>query len=221
MKAFLIFVKDHLESTNQAARALASCKNSGFEVELTEGVVPLTLNEKWEYVKGSRASNFYVQDTKKYNTKKSCFANHVKIWNKCIELNEPVAFLEHDVGCIRNYIEEDFEDVLILNIESSMKQEVFNDISDKGKWDLGIHEYKYDPLKYRHDVPEWKGSYMMPGTGSYAVTPKEAEKLLNALETHGWEQSDFFINTANVTIQYIVPEYFTFKSKNLNMSHGF
>ena len=41
------------------------------------------------------------------------------------------------------------------------------------------------------------------------------------LEEHGWEQSDFFINTNNVHIQYVVPEYFTFTLKNLNMSHGF
>lgn len=221
MKAFLIFVKNHLASTNQAASALSSCKNSGFEVELTEGVTPSTLSKSRGHAGGSRASNFFEQDLKKYKTKNSCFLNHVRVWNKCIELNEPVAFLEHDIGCIRDYIEEDFEDVLILNIESSMKQKVFDDIKDKGSWDLGIHEYKYDPLRYRHDVPDWKGSFMMPGTGSYAVTPKGAQKLLDAYEKYGWEQSDFFINSANVTIQYIVPEYFTFKSKNLNMSHGF
>jgi GR25 family glycosyltransferase involved in LPS biosynthesis len=223
MKAFLIFVKDHLGSTTQAAKALASCKDTGWDVEFMEGVTPLTVDkyDKWSHCPGSRASNFFEQNEKKYKTKKSCFMNHVRVWEKCIELNKPVAFLEHDVGCVRDYIEEDFEDVLILNIESAMKQEVFNDIKDKGKWDLGIHEYMYSPLAYRHNVPDWRGFYMMPGTGSYAVTPKGAQKLLNACEKYGWEQSDFFINTANVTIQYIVPEYFTFKSKNLNMSHGF
>tara|TARA_Y100000004_G_scaffold85187_1_gene95597 strand:- start:1228 stop:1899 length:672 start_codon:yes stop_codon:yes gene_type:complete len=222
MKAFLIFVKDHLQSTNQAARALSSCKDTRWDVELMEGITPLTVDkyDMWTHCPGSRASNFFEQNEKKYKTKKSCFMNHVKVWEKCIELDEPVAFLEHDVGCVRDYIEEDFEDVLILNIESAMKQEVFNDISFKGEWDLGIHEYEYQPLAYRHNVSEWKGSYMMPGTGAYAVTPKGAKKLLDSVLTYGWEQSDFFINTANVTIQYIVPEYFTFKSKNLNMSHG-
>ena len=221
MKAFLIFVKDHLGSTTQASTALASCKNTGFEVELMEGITPSTLSQSRVHADGSRASNFFEQNLKLYKTKNACFLNHVRVWNKCIELNEPIAFLEHDVGCIRDYIEEDFEDVLILNILSAMKQEVFNDIKDKGKWDIGIHSYEYEPLRYRHLVEDWKGSFMMPGTGSYAVTPKGAQKLLDAYEKYGWEQSDFFINTANVTIQYIVPEYFTFKSKNLNMSHGF
>ena len=62
---------------------------------------------------------------------------------------------------------------------------------------------------------------MIPGTGAYVVTPKGAAKLLEALEDYGWEQSDFFINTMNVNLDYIVPEYFTFKSGNLNSSHGF
>ena len=45
MKAFLIYVKDHLESTAQAEKALLSCKDTGFDVELVEGITPLTVDE--------------------------------------------------------------------------------------------------------------------------------------------------------------------------------
>ena len=61
---------------------------------------------------------------------------------------------------------------------------------------------------------------MMPGTAAYAITPKGAKRLIENLSTTGWEQSDYFINTFNVKIQTASPEYFTFKLKNLNMSHG-
>lgn len=61
---------------------------------------------------------------------------------------------------------------------------------------------------------------MIPGTAAYAVTPKGAKKLLDSLHKNGWEQSDFFINTFNVKMQYTIPEYFTFKHSNLNTSHG-
>jgi len=61
---------------------------------------------------------------------------------------------------------------------------------------------------------------MMPGTAAYGITPKGAKKLLDSLTKHGWEQSDYFINNYNVKIQTMMPEYFTFKLKNLNMSHG-
>ena len=69
MKAFLIFVKDHLDSTNQAARALSSCKNTGFEVELMEGITPSTLSQSRVHAAGSRASNFFEQNLKLYKTK--------------------------------------------------------------------------------------------------------------------------------------------------------
>ena len=60
---------------------------------------------------------------------------------------------------------------------------------------------------------------MMPGTAAYAITPKGAKKLLSHLYL-GWEQSDYYINTKSVNIQYILPENFTFKLPNLRMSHG-
>jgi hypothetical protein len=62
---------------------------------------------------------------------------------------------------------------------------------------------------------------MIPGTAAYAIQPHAAEKLLKTLDKVGWEQSDFFINTKTVNMQYVTPEYFTFKSQNLNMSHGY
>jgi len=40
------------------------------------------------------------------------------------------------------------------------------------------------------------------------------------IHKNGWDQSDFFINTKNVKMQYTIPEYFTFKHSNLNTSHG-
>lgn len=225
MKAFLIFVKDHLGSTTQAAKALASCKDTGWDVEFMEGVTPLTVDkyDKWSHCPGSRASNFFEQDDKKYKTKKSCFMNHIRVWEKCIELNEPVAFLEHDVGCVRDFVDTPFDEVLILNIESAFKQTVFEHLASLGflhSWSFGVNEYNHSPIPYRHNVEAWKGSFMMPGTASYAVTPKGAQRLLDNVATYGWEQSDFFINTHNVHIQYVVPEFFTLKSKNLNMSHG-
>ena len=62
---------------------------------------------------------------------------------------------------------------------------------------------------------------MAPGTAAYALTPKGARRLLDALETHGIDQSDFFINSMNVSMDYISPAPVKFNSKNLKTSHGF
>ncbi len=224
MKSFIIYVKGHEESERQAKKTLLSCSNSGFDAELMEGVTPKTVNKNNSYPDADGARIISFRDSKVYNFKKSCFSNHIRVWKKCIELDEPVAFLEHDVTNVRNWVPGKIliNEVLILNMTSAFTVTTFEHIKHLiPKYNLGLNLYNVSPLIY-HKENQWKGSLIMPGTASYAVTPKGAKKLLNALETYGWEQSDFFINTANVIIQYIIPEYFTFHpEQNLNMSHGF
>ena len=222
MKAFIVYVNGHKESEKQAEAARASCYQSGFDAELFPGTTPESLSDfpDWPDAKNSRVSNFKRESKTVYQHKKSCFANHYRIWNKCLELNEPVAFLEHDVGNVRKWMNTFFDELLILNAESAFKQPVFDHVRNKPWLNFGTNEYVSTPLNYRFQN-QWEGSGMMPGTGAYAIKPAGAIKLLAALDEFGWEQSDFFINTTTINIEYIVPEYFTFKSKNLNMSHGY
>lgn len=222
MKAFIIYVKGHEKSEQYAKASLKSCEGSGFDAELLEGVTPDTIDQHEQYpeIENGRATFFKREDTKKYLTKKSCFTNHIRVWKKCIELNEPVAFIEQDAYCIANWNNVIFDELLILNINSAFKQPVFDDIRNKPSFDLGKKVYKNSPLVYNKDNI-WKDSPMIPGTAAYAITPKGANRLLKNLETYGWDQSDYFINTYNVNMEYMIPEYFTFKFKNLNMSHGY
>ena len=61
---------------------------------------------------------------------------------------------------------------------------------------------------------------MAPGTGAYCVSPKGAKKLLSAIDKHGFDQSDFMINSKNVRMQYIVPSPVKFNTVNLSTSYG-
>jgi len=222
MKSFIVYVKGHKKSEAQAEKCRRSCYQSSFDVEMLEGVTPATLNEFEDYpdAEASRIQDFKRQNIATYRTKKSCFTNHARVWKKCVELNEPVAFLEQDVGNVRKWNNTAFKEVLILNAESAFKQPVFDHVQNKPWLGFGCLTYGDTPLIYRHNN-SWKGAAMMPGTGAYAVTPQGAARLLDNLRTYGWEQSDFFINSHNAQLEYIVPEYFTFKSPNLNMSHGY
>lgn len=226
MKSFVIYVKGHAVSEQYMQTCISSCENSGFEAQPFEGVTQHTLQDWAQYLYpdlvGARITGMKKESDKLYLTKKACFTNHVRLWNKCIELNEPIAVLEQDVYCVGNWNDQQFDDVLLLNIVSAFKQKVFDRVSNKPNYDgqLGIHDYKDTFLKYTKNNLFY-GSFMIPGTGAYAVTPTGAKKLLKTLEMHGWEQSDYFINTSHVRIQYVVPEYFTFKLPNLNMSHGY
>lgn len=226
MKSFIIYVKGHKESERQAKKTLSSCDNSGFDAELMEGITPQTVDKNNLYpdAYGARIVSFKKESSKVYNSKKSCFTNHIRVWKRCIELNEPVVFLEHDVANVRNWVPGQilFDEVLILNITSAFTVTTFEHIKHlTPKYNFGLNSYNKSPLIY-HKENQWKGSLMIPGTASYAVTPKGAKRLLNNLDKYGWEQSDFFINSYNTNLQYVIPEYFTFHpEQNLNMSHGF
>jgi GR25 family glycosyltransferase involved in LPS biosynthesis len=221
MKSFVIYIESHKESIKQAKDAYRSSKNAKFDVEMTAGITPKTLNNYKHYneIANGRVVGMKRESKKLFETKMSCFLNHVEIWKKCLELNEPVAFIEHDSYCIRDWDNPNWEDVLIMNVSSAFKQKVFRNLQNKPSFDFGINQYNYSPLVY-NKKNAFLGGLMMPGTAAYAITVKGAEKLLQSLEDNGWDQSDYFINTKNVNIQYAIPEYFTFKHKNLNTSHG-
>ena len=60
------------------------------------------------------------------------------------------------------------------------------------------------------------------GTWHWSILclPKGAKKLLSAIDKHGFDQSDFMINSKNVRMQYIVPSPVKFNTVNLSTSYG-
>jgi hypothetical protein len=64
---------------------------------------------------------------------------------------------------------------------------------------------------------------MIPGTGSYCVSPKGAKRLIDNVKKYGWDKADYIINTKSVRMQYVFPEYFQFSHHivpNQRSSHG-
>ena len=226
MKSFVIHVKSSEKSKQYASACMKSCWGK-FDVELFEGVERSTL-EEWDNklyalspMTNSRAVGHYLDTKERYETKKSCFLNHVRLWQECLKLNKPIAIIEHDSHCIRSWDNIKFDELLILNITSAFRQRVFNSLRpqvDAIDWGFGIKPYTESPLVYTKKNT-FEGGLMMPGTAAYAITPKTARRLLSHLEL-GWEQSDYYINTNSVNIEYVVPEYFSFRLPNLRTSHG-
>lgn len=230
MKANIIYIESHAKSYRAAQNCLQSCKQLGtIDAELVGGITPSNLAdvEKKYSVKPVPNSRAYAYETEQqpmYHTKKSCFFNHVLFWEKVVELNEPMIFLEHDAICVRKYDYPEFDEVLVLNLDAAFKH-------NKNLWKKHAHSYIYkdkqatvrplvSSLKYWKDNI-FKGGYLIPGTAAYAITPKGANRLLNSMQTHGWDQSDFFINTKNVNIEYSDPQYFKFSGPNMSTSKGF
>ena len=125
MKTFVIRIVGHTKSEEQAEKCMNSALLHGYNVEYFSGTTPDTLYEaekiwKFDVMEPSRAYNFKGENIHKYFTKKSCFMNHVRLWHKCLELNEPIAVIEQDSFCVRNWDNIQFDELLIMNFSSDL-----------------------------------------------------------------------------------------------------
>lgn len=227
MKAFIHYVSGHGASEQQANESLNSFIRHGWDASLVEGVTPETLDDKEFDVKlapKGRIVSMYERGDRVYLTKKSCLTNHYRLWNRCIELNETIAFIEQDAIAIGAPQKWFFDGVCVLNIEHAFRPpSVLGTLSHLKDYVVpAVLTPTPLPVDYRlkyYKDNKWKGNNMMPGTAAYAITPKGAKQLLTAAYDYGIDQSDFFINTGNVNINYITPSPVKFNTKNLNLSH--
>lgn len=97
-----------------------------------------------------------------------CFYSHYRLWQKCVELNEPIFIFEDDVIFERNFIPIDWDEILMV----CLGKRAFE------------HEF-YKPLLYSPegepaalDVP---GS-ALPGAVGYAIKPTAAKKLVECYQ---------------------------------------
>lgn len=93
-----------------------------------------------------------------------CFYSHYRLWQKCIELNEPILIFEDDVLFEREFIPVEWEEVLLLCTGKEAHE----------------HEF-YSPKLYAPtgepcavDLPNTS----MPGAVGYGLTPAGAAKLV-------------------------------------------
>ena len=223
MKAQITYINNHTKSIIQAEESYRSFKTYGWDVELISGLTPKTLKTHPPVIEGSRLLEFKKTNENRYLTKLSCAMNHIKFWNTVVEANETMAFIEHDAICLGFPQEWEFEDYLILNAEyvfrppNKLGVTAFRHFSFPEK--KGVNSLPEDyPLPYRHEN-KWKGKFMAPGTGAYAITPAGAKKMLEATK-NVIDQSDFMLNEYNLKIEYVYPSPVKFNTENLSTSYG-
>jgi GR25 family glycosyltransferase involved in LPS biosynthesis len=93
-----------------------------------------------------------------------CFYSHYRLWQKCVELDEPILIFEDDVIFEREFIPVPWDEVILLC--------------------TGKEAYKHDFYSKKLYDPEGEPSTValpntsMPGAVGYGVTPKGAKKLV-------------------------------------------
>lgn len=115
-----------------------------------------------------------------------CFYSHYRLWQKCIELDEPIFIFEDDVIFIRPYIPVEFNEVLIVALGKDLYRTKLEGV--------------YNNPDCNPPAAQQFGRTSMPGAVGYGITPKAAMKLV---ETYSKTvlPADNAINQFEVNIQ--------------------
>jgi len=223
MKGIIHYIQGHAASTYQAEECLSSYRKFGWEAEMVPGIVSSTLDRScfpYSILDKGRLSRFTGE---RLETKISCLFNNLLFCQKVIDNNQLMAKMEHDSICVDkwdNQYSNQIEDFCFLSYDTAFA------LSGSHKSKINFKTESLPGLNY---FPEnypiitkvntiWKGSIRPPGTAAYILTPKGAEKILQAAKKYGLEQSDYIINSLVLKMQYINPSVATYNN-NLGTSH--
>lgn len=196
MKAFIIHLSKIQESLRTATDMKKVLDSYGMESYLFEGSYGNEVKERYQQVgrryhpwnfKGGPSHIFSdeFRDSHQNPGEMGCFDSHFRLWEKCVELNEPIMIFEDDVEFTRPYIPVEWKDILIT---------VFGNPTKSAKY----YHYLTNPT----GVPaaaEYKQA-SMPGTPGYAIKPEAAKKLISEYK-NTYLPSDNAINLHLVMIQ--------------------
>jgi len=116
---------------------------------------------------------------------KGCFYSHYRLWQKCVEIKEPIIIWEDDIVLVRPFISIDWTDILVVALGHPTKSEKYMHYLDSP---TGKPKSSY----YKHSS--------MPGCCGYAIKPHAAEKLLEVYK-NTYLPADNAINIHHVTIE--------------------
>jgi GR25 family glycosyltransferase involved in LPS biosynthesis len=190
MKAFIIHLSK-IEASAHTARAMVDpLASMGFDVALFEG----TYGDDAVELAASEGRTLHPIDQEGNPTPDTirtrgpgalgCFYSHYRLWQKCVELDEPIWIFEDDVKFIRPYYPVPFDDVLIT-VLGSWKRMYERDVYQDPNCEPHAQEYY---------------SACVPGTPGYAITPSAAKKLLQTFQ-NTFTASDCAIRKSVVDIK--------------------
>jgi GR25 family glycosyltransferase involved in LPS biosynthesis len=113
MKSFIIRLSEFSDSVKWAEQAYNSAVTHGWDVEYFEGVNGQNETlEEYNIFPNPR----HRKSAKAFKRKGTvgCFLSHYKLWQKCIDIGEPMCILEHDVTIHQCFPKLNFSDIIKL-----------------------------------------------------------------------------------------------------------
>lgn len=173
-KAFVIAIKDHPISEQQLLDCKASAIQFGWNVETYWGVSGHTLTGRnWTNI---GVIPLVLNSSINLPGQQGCFFSHWNLWNKCIEIDEPIIILEHDA-----VIQDKWS-----GVESDYVVTKLHD------------HYKKDKLKCNSYTGVWT-----PSSHAYHITPISAKKIINFARSVGALPVDVMLGRKVVHVRHL------------------
>ena len=115
VKSFIIRLSDFSNSVEWAKKAYDSAKVNGWNVHYFEGVDGRKETLRDYNVKINSKYKKSIRAFERIGTV-GCFLSHYKLWQRCVELNETICILEHDV-----IINKPFPNITVTDILKFVK----------------------------------------------------------------------------------------------------
>jgi hypothetical protein len=164
-KTFVIALKGHLVSEKQLQDCLESAKKFNWNLEIFWGTKGIDItDEDWLTI---GVKPLYHKKTMDRPGTWGCFFSHWHLWNKCVEIQEPIVILEHD-AVITNFWKP-------IELNSLTKLHEHLKLKSSRKW--------IDP-----DSGKCSSS-----THAYCLSPDHAKKLIDFSKTVGAFATDRMI----------------------------
>lgn len=94
MKNFIIYLPEYHTSVAMANRALSSAQQHGWSIELWAGINGNQV--QWGEIQPCD-QDAKCRDMLQRPGVRGCFFSHWQLWNRCIQLDQPIGIFEHDV----------------------------------------------------------------------------------------------------------------------------
>ena len=214
IKAFTIRKPGDELSEKLSTECVESAAKFGITVEKFDGVY--TNHDDILDAKGIKCYP-KMKEEKKTKGFKGCFLSHYFLWEKCIELNEPIMIFEHDALMIRPLPENILElfthhCILDYAIHYSNYQEIINQdgpVVVKEYLQITNEKIRYSRINQTH----------VRGSHAGIITPLGAKTIIDSVKQYGYLASDTTINqyyTSYITIDPLIARCHPFFSDSKN-----
>lgn len=231
IRGYIISLINHHESTVATRLLISSIRNTESQIDpiIFPATVPKTIQEDlkkityidtkgldWTYpTKASQdgldmKTGLYLQHYKTANlpNRIACMVSHMRAWQECINVKEPILVFEHDALIVNRFYKEDvltkdFKGGIIgLNspLGATRKSRVFYEKVGKKK---GLHPVPSVDGPSDPNLPQG-----LAGNSAYLITPVAAKKLLSKVREVGmWPNDAVMCKQFFPWLQVVYPYY--------------